>query len=109
MLSVNRRYEEAVKGIKESFGDWFNNVVKPVKNWWASILEDINNANKAQEEFLSGKKNINVYDLSDQSDFNKFYEKISSAVSTGFYDESSGMQYSLLEAESAIIKFVLLS
>ena len=105
MLSVNRRYEEAVKGIKESFGDWFNNVVKPVKNWWASILEDINNANKAQEEFLSGKKNINVYDLSDQSDFNKFYEKISSAVSTGFYDESSGMQYSLLEAESAIIKF----
>ena len=105
MLSVNRRYEEAVKGIKESFGDWFNNVVKPVKNWWASILEDINNANKAQEEFLLGKKNINVYDLSDQSDFNKFYEKISSAVSTGFYDESSGMQYSLLEAESAIIKF----
>ena len=105
MLSVNRRYEEAVKGIKESFGDWFNNVVKPVKNWWTSILEDINNANKAQEEFLSGKKNINVYDLSDQSDFNKFYEKISSAVSTGFYDESSGMQYSLLEAESAIIKF----
>ena len=105
MLSVNRRYEEAVKGIKESFGDWFNNVVKPVKNWWASILEDINNANKAQEEFLSGKKNINVYDLSDQSDFNNFYEKISSAISTGFYDESSGMQYSLLEAESAIIKF----
>ena len=105
MLSVNRRYEEAVKGIKESFGDWFNNVVKPVKNWWASILEDINKANKAQEEFLSGKKNINVYDLSDQSDFNTFYEKISSAISTGFYDESSGMQYSLLEAESAIIKF----
>ena len=105
MLSVNRRYEETVKGIKESFGDWFNNVVKPVKNWWASILEDINNANKAQEEFLSGKKNINVYDLSDQSDFNNFYEKISSAISTGFYDESSGMQYSLLEAESAIIKF----
>ena len=105
MLSVNRRYEEAVKGIKESFGDWFNNVVKPVKNWWTSILEDINNANKAQEEFLSGKKNINVYDLSDQSDFNNFYEKISSAISTGFYDESSGMQYSLLEAESAIIKF----
>lgn len=105
MLSVNRRYEEAVKGIKESFGDWFNNVVKPVKNWWASILEDINNANKAQEEFLSGKKNINVYDLSDQSDFNNFYEKISSAISTGFYDESSGMQYSLIEAESAIIKF----
>ena len=105
MLSVNRRYEEAVKGIKESFGDWFNNVVKPVKNWWASIIEDINKANKAQEEFLSGKKNINVYDLSDQSDFNTFYEKISSAISTGFYDESSGMQYSLLEAESAIIKF----
>ena len=105
MLSVNRRYEEAVKGIKESFGDWLNNIVKPVKNWWASILEDINNANKAQEEFLSGKKNINVYDLSDQSDFNNFYEKISSAISTGFYDESSGMQYSLLEAESAIIKF----
>lgn len=105
MLSVNRRYEETVKGIKESFGDWFNNVVKPVKNWWASILEDINNANKAQEEFLSGKKNINVYDLSDQSDFNNFYEKISSAISTGFYDESSGMQYSLIEAESAIIKF----
>ena len=105
MLSVNRRYEEAVKGIKESLGNWANDIIKPIKKLWTEVLEEINKANKAQEEFLSGKKNINVYDLSDQSDFNKFYEKISSAVSTGFYDESSGMQYSLLEAESAIIKF----
>ena len=105
MLSVNRRYEEAVKGLKESLGDWANDVIKPIKKWWTEVLEEINKASKAQEEFLSGKKNISVYDLSDESDFNAFYEKISSAISTGFYDESSGMQYSLLEAESAIIKF----
>ena len=105
MLSVNRRYEEAVKGLKESLGSWANDVIKPVKKWWTEVLEEINKASKAQEEFLSGKKNISVYDLSDESDFNAFYEKISSVISTGFYDESSGMQYSLLEAESAIIKF----
>ena len=105
MLSVNRRYDEAVKAMKESFGDWTNNVIKPIKKWWTEILEEINKANNAQEQFISGKKNINVYDLSDNIDFSKFYEKISSAVSTGLYDSDSGMKYALIEAESAILKF----
>lgn len=105
MLSVNRRYNEAVKSMKESFGDWANNIVKPIKKWWTEILEEINKANNAQEQFLSGKKNINVYDLSEENDFGKFYEKISSAVSTGLYDSDSGMKYALIETESAILKF----
>ena len=105
MLSVNRRYDEAVKAMKESFGDWTNNIIKPIKKWWTEILEEINKANNAQEQFISGKKNINVYDLSDNIDFSKFYEKISSAVSTGLYDFDSGMKYALIETESAILKF----
>lgn len=105
MLSVNRRYDEAVKAMKESFGDWTNNIIKPIKKWWTEILEEINKANNAQEQFISGKKNINVYDLSDDIDFSKFYEKISSAVSTGLYDSDSGMKYALIETESAILKF----
>lgn len=105
MLSVNRRYDEAVKAMKESFGDWTNNIIKPIKKWWTEILEEINKANNAQEQFISGKKNINVYDLSDNIDFSKFYEKISSAVSTGLYDSDSGMKYALIETESAILKF----
>lgn len=105
MLSVNRRYDEAVKAMKESLGDWTNNIIKPIKKWWTEILEEINKANNAQEQFISGKKNINVYDLSDNIDFSKFYEKISSAVSTGLYDSDSGMKYALIETESAILKF----
>ena len=105
MLSVNRRYDEAVKAMKESFGDWTNNIIKPIKKWWTEILEEINKANNAQEQFISGKKNINVYDLSDNIDFSKFYEKISSAVSTGLYDSDSGIKYALIETESAILKF----
>ena len=105
MLSVNRRYDEAVKAMKENFGDWTNNIIKPIKKWWTEILEEINKANNAQEQFISGKKNINVYDLSDNIDFSKFYEKISSAVSTGLYDSDSGMKYALIETESAILKF----
>lgn len=105
MLSVNRRYDEAVEAMKESFGDWTNNIIKPIKKWWTEILEEINKANNAQEQFISGKKNINVYDLSDNIDFSKFYEKISSAVSTGLYDSDSGMKYALIETESAILKF----
>ena len=63
MLSVNRRYNEAQKQLKENLGDMMNAVLKPVKSWWTQILEEINKANKAQKEFANGSKNIKVYDI----------------------------------------------
>ena len=63
MLSVNRRYNEAQKQLKENLGDMMNAVLKPVKSWWTQILEEINKATKAQKEFANGSKNIKVYDI----------------------------------------------
>lgn len=66
-LSVNRRLSEAWKAYKENLGDTINSVLKPMKQWWADILDQINKANKAQEEYNKNNKTPGVYDIHNNS------------------------------------------
>ena len=106
MLSVNRRYEEAIKAYKENLGDTLNNYIKPIKSWWTSILEEINKANAAQKEFNEGKKNISVYDLSDEKDYENFSKKLSDIIGYELYeDNNEAFKIAISEAEEVIIEF----
>lgn len=82
-LAVNRRLNEAWKEYRENLGESINSVLKPIKNAWAGILEQINKANKAQELYAQGAKEMNVYDIkNNEKDYNKFSSVISSNVKT---------------------------
>ena len=75
MLSINRRLSEAWKQYKENLGETINSVLRPMKSAWADILDQINKAKKAQEEYNKGNKNPDVYDMpnsaSDRASFTK--------------------------------------
>lgn len=75
MLSINRRLSEAWKQYKENLGETINSVLRPMKSAWADILDQINKARKAQEEYNKGNKNPDVYDMpnsaSDRASFTK--------------------------------------
>lgn len=75
MLSINRRLSEAWKQYKENLGETINSVLRPMKSAWADILDQINKARKAQEEYNKGNKNPDVYDMpnsaSDRATFTK--------------------------------------
>lgn len=106
MLSVNRRYEEAIKAYKENLGDTLNNYIKPIKSWWTSILEEINKANYAQKEFNEGKKNISVYDLSNEKDYENFSKRLSDIIGYELYeDNNEAFKIAISEAEEVIIEF----
>lgn len=106
MLSVNRRYEEAIKAYKENLGDTLNNYIKPIKSWWTSILEEINKANYAQKEFNEGKKNISVYDLSNEKDYKNFSKRLSDIIGYELYeDNNEAFKIAISEAEEVIIEF----
>lgn len=75
MLSVNRRASEAWKEYKENLGSTVNEVLKPLKSWWGGVLDQINKANNAQKEFMQGSKNINVYDIENNKNDRKAFEK----------------------------------
>ena len=75
MLAVNRRYEEAQKEFKENLGDTINRFLKPMKSWWTEVLEQTNKAIKAQKEYAEGNKDIKVYDINNNADDKKSFEK----------------------------------
>lgn len=106
MLSVNRRYEEAVKQYKESLGDTLNNYIKPIKKWWTEILEEINKANEAQKQFNSGKKNINVYDLSNEEDYKEFKKTFIGVFDNALFDTGeNSFERAVIAAEQVLIEF----
>ena len=71
--NVARRVTEANKELMENMGDSLNKVLTPLRRMWLDIADTINKANRAQEEFASGSKNITVYDIhgneEDRDDF----------------------------------------
>lgn len=71
--NVARRVTEANKELMENMGDSLNKVLTPLRRMWLDIADTINKANRAQEEFASGSKNISVYDIhgneEDRNDF----------------------------------------
>ena len=72
--NVARRVTEANKELMENMGDSLNKVLTPLRRMWLDIVDTINKANRAQEEFASGSRNISVYDIhgneEDREDFN---------------------------------------
>ena len=81
MLSVNRRSSEAWKEWKETLGDTINKALKPAKAWWTEILEEINKANKAQQEFAKGSRDIGVYSIHEkEKDWDSFQKAIRGAT-----------------------------
>lgn len=98
MLSVNRRYDEATKALKESLGDMMNSVLKPIKSWWTEILEEINKANKAQKEFAEGSKDIQVYDIKNNK---KDASKFESVIKDLYKTMTVGDEYSVIATGDA--------
>ena len=98
MLSVNRRYDEATKALKESLGDMMNSVLKPIKSWWTEILEEINKANKAQKEFAEGSKDIQVYDIKNNK---KDASKFESVIKDLYKTMTVGDEYSVIDTGDA--------
>ena len=71
--NVSRRVTEANKELLENMGEGINKVLTPLKRMWLDIVDTINKASRAQEEFASGSKDIKVYDIrynkQDRKDF----------------------------------------
>lgn len=61
--NVQRRVTEANKELMENMGNSINRVLTPLRSMWLDIVDSINKANRAQEEFAAGSKDINVYDI----------------------------------------------
>ena len=72
--NVTRRVTEANKELLANIGSGINQVLTPLKLMWLDIAESINKAQKAQELYNAGQKNIGVYDIhnnkEDRRDFN---------------------------------------
>ena len=80
-LSVNRRLNEEWKQYKENLGDTINTVLKPMRQWWAEVLEQYNKAKKAREEFNEGNKTPGVYDIKNNTrDMAAFYRAMEGIV-----------------------------
>ncbi len=61
--NVTRRLSEAWLEYEENLGKSVNTVLTPLKKAWLSILEQINKANKAQENFLKNGEGGSVFDV----------------------------------------------
>lgn len=61
--NVTRRLSEAWLEYKENLGKTVNTVLTPLKKHWLELLEQINKANKAQENFLKNGSGGGVYDV----------------------------------------------
>lgn len=61
--NVTRRLSEAWLEYEENLGKTVNTVLTPLKKHWLELLEQINKANKAQENFLKNGSGGGVYDV----------------------------------------------
>lgn len=110
--NVARRVTEANKELMENMGDSLNKVLTPLRRMWLDIADTINKANRAQEEFASGSKNITVYDIhGNEEDRKDFNSSVSGALSS-YYEarlssSSSPEEYAEIwdEIYSIAIKF----
>nr|WP_319775956.1 hypothetical protein [uncultured Sphaerochaeta sp.] len=57
MASINRRYEEQMKIMKENQGQRINTFFKPMKEWILSLAEAWNTAFEAQTNYMNGEYN----------------------------------------------------
>jgi len=120
-LSINRRLSESWKEYKENLGSTLNEILVPMKSMWGSLLDQINKANKAQREFNSGNRNINVYDIynnredsatfqsSLSSAYNAYRENMSNAGQTidgvVMGSEADALRAAISTVDSIIVKF----
>lgn len=69
--NVTRRLSEAWLEYKENLGKSVNAVLTPLKKAWLGVLEQINKANQAQENFLKNGEGGSVYDVENNKDDRK--------------------------------------
>jgi len=114
-LAVNRRLSEAWKEYKENLGDTINKVLKPLKEAWTEVLDQINKAKKAQEEFNNGNVNPGVYDMPNSAADRAAFTRRLSALTMGgqsplatvsnFEDVDSTQALMLKELRAIFIEF----
>ena len=104
MLSINRRYEEQSKKLKENIGDMLNDIVKPMKEVWTEILETINKAIDAKKKFQRGEKTD--YNMSNDSDRQLFTQQAYTLVgsfSNSYIGNGMGLMNSTLSVEQGFL------
>lgn len=78
--NLTRRVSEANKELLSNIGGGINTVLNPLKKAWLDIVDSINKANRAQEQYEKGQKNIGVYDIrNNKEDRKDFYSDIRGA------------------------------
>ena len=77
MLSVNRRLSESWKEYKENLGDTINSVLKPMKRYFADMLNEANKVKRAAKELKNGALTSSVYNISgNEKDFKTFKKNV---------------------------------
>lgn len=75
--NVTRRLSEAWLEYKENLGKTVNTVLTPLKKAWLEVIEQINKANQAQENFLNNGSGGGVYDVeNNEKDRKALYQRI---------------------------------
>ena len=93
MLSINRRLSEASKQLKENFGSWLNESLKPIKTIWLEILDTINEAvasSKELPQFQENMKSANPAVLFSRESNSDLWER-ESRLHTGGWANMYGM------------------
>ena len=107
--NVARRVTEANKELMENMGDSLNKVLTPLRRMWLDIADTINKANRAQEEFASGSKDIKIYDIrnnkDDRHDFNLEALGLYSRVNNGSIRSEKGYSAFKDEAYEIMLTF----
>nr|DAI52509.1 MAG TPA: tail tape measure [Caudoviricetes sp.] len=88
--NINRRLGEANKELLETMGSGINEILNPVKKVWIGIATEINKATKAQKEYATGSKNIQIYDIANnEKDRKSFASDIKLGADTRIFGYAS--------------------
>ncbi|MDD7256185.1 phage tail protein [Bullifex porci] len=73
--NITRRVSEANKELLENIGQNVNPVLNTFRNMWLDIVTSINKAIKAEKEFAKGNYTTGVYDIKNNEDDAKAFER----------------------------------
>lgn len=73
--NINRRLAEANRSLLEIMGKGVNETLNPLKQMWIEIATEITKATEAQKLFNAGQKNIKTYDIVNNEEDRKTFDK----------------------------------
>ena len=73
--NITRRVSEANKELLENIGQNVNPVLNTFRNMWLDIVTSINKAIKAEKEFAKGNYTTGIYDIKNNEDDAKAFER----------------------------------